>query len=722
MSIKSSVIDLIHSGIAGICIQTAEEFRADDIVAEVADKLKFEIKEWNLGHGWVDFKNKRPQSDTEVDINFCQNISELLDFDLDNKLIIFKNIDLVLKDDAAIARLQQLLNRIKKHHSEKSCVLLIGANITIPDAITSMVSIIYLNLPSADEINELIKTFCKKNQVTISRNILSRLSIICSGMSEITIIQSLKKATLDNRKQLTNNVFDVMLHEKEQSIKKSGILEFLPLNDSIEEIGGLENLKVWLKRKKRVINDLDRAKAFGISPPKGVLIAGMPGCGKSLTAKATGSLFQLPLVKLDIGSLLGKYVGESEANMKKALHMAEQVSPCVLWIDEIEKAFSGVAGSSGGGSEVTTRLFGLFLSWMQEKPSAVFVIATANNVSVLPPELLRKGRFDEIFYVDFPNTSERQKILEIHLKDKRTSKINYEQLAKKTEGYTGSDIEGLINDSLEKTFIQDGGVLSNEDIITTLTTITPLKESLKDSIEEFEKTFEKFKLKPASFSKDEHQQLLKDSKSSDPVTREMVAANENCPVEILEKLIDVNDDNVKKAVITNPNCPPLLLENIIQHHNPQVVNWSVSFTWPERSNMIDTELFELALNHPNLKEESIENLYTANKVSDKQLIEIVQKRKNLKILLKLFDSVRAKSPSNIKKGKVRAIYIAINSIISKRQKIIDIDDEAGENRQITFPYDGLVKDVIVLEGEKICAGQDLVKILVPKKALKGKAS
>ncbi|MDQ7073580.1 MAG: hypothetical protein Q9O24_00030 [Gammaproteobacteria bacterium] len=189
-------------------------------MAEVADKLKFEIREWNLGHGWVDFKNKRPQSNAGIDINFCQNISELLDLNLNNTLIVLKNIDFVLKDDAAIARLQQLLNRITKHYPEKSCILLIGANIKIPDTINSMVSIVDLNTPSAGEINEIIKAFCKKEQVTISSQILSRLSIICSGMSEITMIQSLKKATLGNKKRLTDNVFDVMLHEKEQSIKK----------------------------------------------------------------------------------------------------------------------------------------------------------------------------------------------------------------------------------------------------------------------------------------------------------------------------------------------------------------------------------------------------------------------------------------------------------------------------------------------------------------------
>ncbi len=719
MKNKKTIIDLIGSGVAGIFIQTAEEFRVDELINEVAEELNFKAREWNLGHGWVDVINKRPLSDSTVNINFCQDLFELADLDLDNTLLILKNSDIVLKDDASIARLQQLLNRIKRHHMENSCVFFVGENIKVPDLFSSMVSTIEINLPSADEISDLIKAFCDKSDIKISSDILSRLSMICSGMSEITIIQSLKKATLGNQKRLNGTVYDVMLYEKQQSIKKSGILEFIPLNESVEEIGGLENLKSWLKRKERIINDLEQAKAFGISPPKGVLITGMPGCGKSLTAKATGSLFQLPLVKLDIGSLLGKYVGESEANMKKALHMAEQVSPCVLWIDEIEKAFSGVAGNSGGGSEVTTRLFGLFLSWMQEKPSAVFVIATANNVSVLPPELLRKGRFDEIFYVGFPSKAERQKIFEIHLKNKRTNDINYEELARKTDNYSGSDIEGLINDSLENIFIRGGDVLSNEDIITTISTITPLKESLKDSIEKYEKIFKSFKLKPASFGEDEYKQLSKDSKSSDPVTREMAVANENCPIDILESLINDSDDSVKKAVIKNINSPSSLLEKVVQDKKFQEVNWNVPFVWSESFNPIDADIFDLALYHPNLKEESIESLYLENKISDKQLIEIVQKRKDTKVLQKFFDRVSAKVPSDIDKGKVRAIHVTKKSIISRRQKLIDIDDETGENQQITFPYEGFVKEILITEDDHICAGQPLVEILVPKRTLKG---
>ena len=183
---------------------------------------------------------------------------------------------------------------------------------------------------------------------------------------------------------------------------------------------------------------------YGVDIPKGIMIVGMPGCGKSLAAKAAAKLFEIPLVRLDIGRLLGKYVGESEHNMRRALKLAEAISPCVLWIDEIEKAFSGV-GESGGGSDVTTRLFGQFLTWMQEKENTVFIVSTANDISKIPPEFLRKGRFDELFYVDFPGVEERKQIIEIHLKkrNKWNKDLDVISLAKKTEGYNGADLKPL---------------------------------------------------------------------------------------------------------------------------------------------------------------------------------------------------------------------------------------------------------------------------------------
>ena len=188
--------------------------------------------------------------------------------------------------------------------------------------------------------------------------------------------------------------------------------------------------------------------------PKGIMVVGMPGCGKSLTAKATASLFKLPLLKMDMGSMMGKFVGDSEGNMRRALRVAEAVSPCVLWVDEVEKAFAGI-GVGNVGSEVATRMFGYFLTWMQEKSSQVFVIATANDVSALPPELMRKGRFDEIFYVDFPLDTERKEIFKLHLEKRKrlNDQINLDDLVNKTEHYSGADIEAVVKEAIESCFV-----------------------------------------------------------------------------------------------------------------------------------------------------------------------------------------------------------------------------------------------------------------------------
>jgi SpoVK/Ycf46/Vps4 family AAA+-type ATPase len=257
-------------------------------------------------------------------------------------------------------------------------------------------------------------------------------------------------------------------------------------------------LKVWLKQKADVLHNLNEALAFGVEAPKGVMIVGMPGCGKSLTAKATASLFKLPLLRLDVGSLMGKYVGESESNMRRALKLAEAVSPCVLWVDELEKAFVGI-GSGGAGSEVATRLFGYFLTWMQDKKDAVFVLATANDISALPPELLRKGRFDEIFYVDFPNKSERENIFNIHLqKRNQNANIDVKTLAEKTDGFSGADIESVVKEAIETAFVNNRATLTTESLINVINNTHPLKEVMKHKIKEYEDKFKDLKIKAAS--------------------------------------------------------------------------------------------------------------------------------------------------------------------------------------------------------------------------------
>ena len=290
-----------------------------------------------------------------------------------------------------------------------------------------------------------------------------------------------------------------IFEQKQQNIKKSGILKMIPLKESIDDIGGLENLKSWLRRKSKVFNNISEAKKYGVDMPKGLLIAGVPGCGKSLFAKATASLFNVPLLQLDMGRLMGKYVGESESNMRKAIRLAEAISPCVLWIDELEKAFAGIGSKSG--NEVTTRLFGTFLTWMQEKTSPAFVLATANDITKMPPELLRKGRFDEIFFVDLPNAEERKKIFEVHIKKRRPkdlSGIDIPKLVSKTEGYSGADIEGVVIDGVENAFCDDKDVVTTEYIEKAIKATTSLSEIMKDDLKKMKEEYTKRNLKKAT--------------------------------------------------------------------------------------------------------------------------------------------------------------------------------------------------------------------------------
>ena len=274
----------------------------------------------------------------------------------------------------------------------------------------------------------------------------------------------------------------------------------IPLKESIEDIGGLENLKEWLVRKAKVYKNMNTARAYGVDMPKGVLIAGVPGCGKSLSAKAVAKLFEVPLLRLDMGRLMGKYVGESEGNLRKAISLAEAISPCVLWIDELEKAFAGIGGN-GGGAEVTTRLFGNFLTWMQEKESPTFVVATANDITKLPPELMRKGRFDEIFYVGLPDEEERKRIFEIHISKRRSQDLNgirVIDLVKKSKGFSGADIESVVKDAVESAFADGKNSIETQDIISAISNTHSLSEIMKEDLDKMTKEYESRKFKNAS--------------------------------------------------------------------------------------------------------------------------------------------------------------------------------------------------------------------------------
>jgi SpoVK/Ycf46/Vps4 family AAA+-type ATPase len=289
--------------------------------------------------------------------------------------------------------------------------------------------------------------------------------------------------------KLTTDEIPEIISYKEQIIKKSGTLEYFHPQETIADIGGMENLKEWLDKRKSGFEP--DAKDHGLTPPKGVLLLGIQGCGKSLIAKAIASMWNKPLLKFDLGRVYGSYLGQSEENIRRALDMAKAISPCVLWIDEIEKALSGMGSSNETDGGTTSRIFGTLLTWMQEKKEPVFVIATANNILALPPELLRKGRFDEIFFVDLPGAKSRKEIFEIHLSKrlgdaypevKKT--IDFDKLVENTRGFSGAEIEEAINDALYTAFNDNKRIVKTEDILKVIERTYPLSKTMGENLKD----------------------------------------------------------------------------------------------------------------------------------------------------------------------------------------------------------------------------------------------
>jgi len=292
---------------------------------------------------------------------------------------------------------------------------------------------------------------------------------------------------------------DVILSEKERIVRKSGVLEFFRTHEKMDDIGGLDQLKTWLKKRQAAFSE--EARKFGLPRPKGILMIGIPGGGKSLTAKAVGASWRLPLLRLDVGKVFAGIVGSSEENMRRAIQMAEAVAPSILWVDELEKGFSGTGSSNQSDAGTAARVFGSFITWLQEKTSPVFVIATANNVDELPPEMMRKGRFDEIFFVDLPTLPERKEIGAIHLKrrGRDAAQFDLDKIAEKSEGMTGAEIEQAVVSALFDEYDRHGsaGVLSTEGVLHSLSETVPLSRTMKEKVAAL-RTWCRTRARPAS--------------------------------------------------------------------------------------------------------------------------------------------------------------------------------------------------------------------------------
>ena len=393
--------------------------------------------------------------------------------------------------EATIVRAIRDLVPVLKTSQARKNIIFISPDLVIPDTLQKDIVIYDFPLPKLEEIkirlNKLISANKRIKIDTLSEEEKDKLCKAALGLTMQEAENAFALAMVQDG-MLNKDDIQVILEEKMQVIRKTGLLEYVQSDLGIDDIGGLDNLKKWLLKRNNSWSEL--AKKYCLPAPKGVLVTGIPGCGKSLTAKAMSTIWQLPLLRLDMGKIFSGIVGSSEENMRKAIATVEAVAPSILWVDEIEKGLNGVKTSNDSG--VSSRIFGTFLTWMQEKTAPVFVIATANNIDKLPPELLRKGRFDEIFFVDLPTFNERKEIFRVHLskrlkdeevcaKVKPDDKAFIEKLAKSTEGFIGSEIEQVVISALCDAFFENRA-LEPTDFEKAIKNTVPLSTTQKEQI------------------------------------------------------------------------------------------------------------------------------------------------------------------------------------------------------------------------------------------------
>ncbi len=368
-------------------------------------------------------------------------------------------------------------------HTAYSTVILLSPMLQLPDELQKDVTVIDYELPGLRELEGLLNRAIDSVrgqegvQVNLSAEAKERILKAALGLT-LTEAENVFAKCIVEKGQFD---LDLIVAEKQQLVRKSGVLEYFAARDHVEDIGGLEILKAWLRN--RALAFTEKAQKFGLPAPRGILLLGVQGCGKSLTAKAVAHLWRLPLLRLDVGRIFAGLVGSSEQNMRRAIQMAETVSPCVLWLDEIEKGLAGLQSSGLADAGVTARVFATLNTWMQEKTKPVFVVATANDISQLPPELLRKGRFDEIFFVDLPVESERRDIFAIHFgkRNRDASDFDLDRLAAESDGFSGAEIEQAVISALYAAFEEERDI-STEDVLTALKQTVPLSVTMREDI------------------------------------------------------------------------------------------------------------------------------------------------------------------------------------------------------------------------------------------------
>ncbi|MFW5868215.1 MAG: AAA family ATPase [Armatimonadota bacterium] len=456
-----------------------EEDRVEKTLGAIAEKRDKTMFTWSVTEGMVEADGRGTDPATTGAI-------AALDFALEQKdpaIFVMRDFDPFL-DDARVER--KLRDVARAFRSSYKTLVLVSPVLKIPEHLEKDVTVIDYPLPDEEALSGLLQRIV--DQVRDNPNIQIELDDeqregvvkAALGLTASEAEDAFAKAVVLNGRLGPEDI-EVVLSEKEQIIRKSGILEFHAATERFATIGGLEALKGWLRKRGNAFSE--KARAFGLPQPRGALLIGVQGCGKSLSAKAVASLWRLPLLRLDVGSVFSGIIGSSEQNMRRAMRLAESIAPCILWLDELEKGFAGMQGSGFTDAGTSSRVFGSFITWLQEKTEPVFVIATANDISSLPPELMRKGRFDEIFFIDLPTEAEREEIFRIHLarRDRDPATFNLRELAAEGEGFSGSEIEQVVISALYDAFDR-GSEVTQADLVENIRNTVPLSATRAEDI------------------------------------------------------------------------------------------------------------------------------------------------------------------------------------------------------------------------------------------------
>lgn len=472
---------LIRSKYALVVLDTVEAERADESLSLIASRLSLNFYSWSRSRGLrrgIQASDPYIEKSAEPSAALARVLQESVG------VFHFKGLGEFLHDPIVASH---VLDCVSHFGTRRGAIVISGHHVTLPDSLRPHAVYLELPVPSFNDHRQLLERIIRDLsakmpvKVELSHEDRTRLVNNLVGLTKTEAEKVITRLIVEDGALRESDVKRAA-EAKRQIVEQDGLLEYWPSAESLGEVAGLTGLKAWLAKRRAVVHDPQRAAQFGLGFPRGVLLLGVPGCGKSLFAKAVAAEWGLPLLKLDPANLYDKYIGDSEKNFKRAMRTAERMAPIVLWIDELEKAFASGGESDGG---VSQRVFGSFLAWLQDRQGDVFVIATSNDITQLPPEFIRKGRFDEVFFVDLPREKAREEIFRIHLRKRNQdpSRFDIEALAKSCDGYSGAEIEQAVVGALYGAFAA-GTALTTEMLLAEIAATRPLSGTMWEQISE----------------------------------------------------------------------------------------------------------------------------------------------------------------------------------------------------------------------------------------------